>query len=190
MIQLDAVEALLDAGRTTDARARAASARGLAGDGLGEARRAVAALRAPESAGDRVVEGTGLVQAVDALAAAHRELGGTIAFAVDGAPRALSGRLAEALERVAQEALSNARRHAPGAPVEVRLTFAPDGIRLRVENPLAAASAGASAPGGGYGLEGMRERVAAAGGAVRAGMDGARFVVEADAPAPAAGAPR
>jgi signal transduction histidine kinase len=64
--------------------------------------------------------------------------------------------------RVVQEALTNARKHAPGAPVRVAVRGrAADGLTVEVGNPLAA---GGSMPGAGAGLIGLAERVQLAGG--------------------------
>jgi signal transduction histidine kinase len=90
--------------------------------------------------------------------------------------------------RIVQEALTNARRHAPGAAVDVELRYADDLLRLRIRDngpgsPRAAATAG---PAAGHGLLGMRERAATAGGSLRAGnAPGGGFCVEAELPAKA-----
>jgi signal transduction histidine kinase len=90
--------------------------------------------------------------------------------------------------RIVQEALTNARRHAPGAAVDVELRYADDALRLRIRDngpgsPVAAAMDG---PAAGHGLLGMRERAAAAGGSLRAGnAPGGGFCVEAELPAKA-----
>jgi signal transduction histidine kinase len=84
--------------------------------------------------------------------------------------------------RVVQEALTNAVRHAPGAAVEVDVRV--EGARLLV----AVRSHGAAGPArpGGSGVDGMRARVTAAGGELRAGpVDGA-WSVEASLPMGAA----
>jgi signal transduction histidine kinase len=73
---------------------------------------------------------------------------------VTGDPVALPAGMDVAAYRVVQEALTNARRHAPGAPVSVQVTWAPRQLRLQVRNPAAAAAGRA-----GHGLLGMRERV-------------------------------
>jgi len=68
--------------------------------------------------------------------------------------------------RIVQEALTNARRHAPGAAVDVDLTYGPDALEIRVRD---------TGPGpapdqpGGHGLTGMRERAAMLGGQLSAG---------------------
>jgi signal transduction histidine kinase len=77
--------------------------------------------------------------------------------------------------RVVQEALTNARRHAPGALVEVLLERDSDELVVTVANePPAAHSAislAASGEAGGLGLTAMAERIRAIGGLVVAGPD-------------------
>jgi len=176
VLQLDAVDALLEAGDAASARERVMSARELAGAGLGEARRAVAALREPRAEDAPAVTPAALASALDELVRAHRALGGSATLRTEGVARTLPSATAGALERALQEALSNARRHAPGQPVEVGLAWQDDVVSLTVSNPVAVpASAHA---GGGYGLIGMRERFAGlAGGAAEAGIRDGRFVV-------------
>ena len=72
---------------------------------------------------------------------------------------------ARAAYRVAQEGLTNARKHAPGEPVEVLLRGTP-GTRLLVDirNPLPTADSAPVVPGSGVGLVGLTERVRLAGG--------------------------
>ncbi|MFI7547071.1 sensor histidine kinase [Actinoplanes sp. NPDC049599] len=65
--------------------------------------------------------------------------------------------------RIVQEALTNARKHAPGARVRVAVTgHAEQGLVVEVGNPLRAG--GPALPGAGAGLVGLRERVQLAGG--------------------------
>jgi signal transduction histidine kinase len=74
-----------------------------------------------------------------------------------------------------QEGLTNARKHAPGERVEVALAWSSDAVQLRITNRLVAIS---SAPGGGHGLVGMRDRFAALpGGSATAEKSGNAFVV-------------
>lgn len=61
--------------------------------------------------------------------------------------------------RVVQEALTNALKHAPGAPVRVVVEYAPDCVHVSVEDD-GSPSAPRPADSGGRGLVGMRERVA------------------------------
>jgi len=77
--------------------------------------------------------------------------------------------------RVVQEALTNARKHAAGAPVTVRITGTPgDRLQITVTNRLpAGVPAGPDTPGSGTGLVGLTERVRLAGGELdHAAVDG------------------
>ncbi|MFD1720619.1 sensor histidine kinase [Amnibacterium endophyticum] len=71
--------------------------------------------------------------------------------------------------RIVQEAISNALRHASGAPVRVTLDRTEHALRLAVVNAAGAATAGPIRPG--HGLVGMAERAASAGGTVRFGPE-------------------
>ncbi|WP_199439750.1 sensor histidine kinase [Umezawaea beigongshangensis] len=71
--------------------------------------------------------------------------------------------IARTVHRVVTESITNAVKHAPGAPVAISLTGAGDGLDLRVVNE-AARSAATAAPGSGRGLLGLGERVALVGG--------------------------
>ncbi len=70
--------------------------------------------------------------------------------------------------RIVQEALTNARRHAPGAAVDVEIDYAGDALLVSVRDNGPGPPPGASARGG-LGLLGMRERAAAVGGELRTG---------------------
>ena len=86
--------------------------------------------------------------------------------------------------RIVQEALTNAMKHAPGAPVELSVTAsAAAGARIRVSNPVPAAEAAGTSDlshtGSGAGLETIRERATAFGGHAQLGVHGGEFVVDA-----------
>jgi len=92
--------------------------------------------------------------------------------------------------RIVQEALTNARRHAAGAAVDVELNFAGDALHVRIRDNGPGPCAEASQPSLGHGLLGMRERAAAVGGEFRAGAaPGGGFLVHATLPAKAEAAP-
>jgi len=77
------------------------------------------------------------------------------------------------LYRFVQESLTNARRHAPGAPVVVRITGAPgDRIEAEVENGAPTGPAPAAPAGSGAGLRGLAERATLVGGALEHGPNG------------------
>ncbi len=176
-VQLDAADALLENGHDPGkARGMVQQARLLAVRGLEETRRAVHALR------DDPVE---LSEQLAALA----ETEGA-ALTVHGEPRRLEPDAGLALYRVAQEALTNARKHAPGAPVAIRLDFSREATRLEVANGPCPGLPGVEKPhhvdlkeaGGGFGLRGMRERIELLGGDVRAEPSGTGWTVRAAVP--------
>ena len=83
--------------------------------------------------------------------------------------------------RIVQEALTNARRHAPGAAVDVEVRYADGELRLIVRDNGPGPQRTAAA--GGHGLLGMRERAAAVGGELSAGATTVGgFLVEARLP--------
>jgi signal transduction histidine kinase len=131
-------------------------------DGLAAARRAVMALRDDTAP---------LPDQLSALTAHYRDTGDLkIDFSVTGEPRPLSTEAGLAGFRTAQEALTNARKHAPGQPVTLVLGFEPAQITVRVVNPLPDGTPRPlAAAGAGYGLTGLRERAALAGGELDAG---------------------
>ena len=80
--------------------------------------------------------------------------------------------------RIVQEGLTNARKHAPGTKVEVRLSGDPDsGLRIELRNPVN--GRGAAVPGGGYGLLGLAERTNLVGGWTEHGIRDDVFQLEA-----------
>lgn len=84
-----------------------------------------------------------------------------------------------AVNRIVQECLTNAGKHAPGERVEVAVAWRDDGVEVRVSNPAPAPSGTDS----GLGLPGMTERARSLGGTLEARNDGARFIVAAWLPA-------
>jgi signal transduction histidine kinase len=82
--------------------------------------------------------------------------------------------------RILQEALTNARKHAPGSRVTAELDGRPgEGLRIRVSNP---ASGAAPGPGGRLGLVGLAERTRMAGGTLSHVHRDGRFVLDACLP--------
>jgi signal transduction histidine kinase len=101
---------------------------------------------------------------------------------VRGAPDTLDPGVEVAAYRIVQESLTNARRHAKGAAIDVELNYTADALRLRVRDNGPGPSP--TAKTGGHGLLGMRERATAVGGEVRTGAAiGGGFLVEALLPA-------
>ncbi|MDW5598793.1 histidine kinase [Conexibacter stalactiti] len=105
-----------------------------------------------------------------------------VTFAVDGVALAAAPRpLAAVAYRIVQESLTNARRHAPEAPVHVRVEVVRGALGVTVVN--APARTAACPPGSGCGIPGMHRRAAAAGGLLSAGpTPGGGFRVDARLP--------
>jgi signal transduction histidine kinase len=101
---------------------------------------------------------------------------------VRGHVRALDPGIELTAYRIVQEALTNVRRHAPDAAVDVALHYTADALCLSVrDNGPGRAAAGAA----GHGLVGMRERVAMVGGTLTAGpAPVSGFLVRATLPLP------
>jgi signal transduction histidine kinase len=175
-VQLETADALLDGGRAAQAQESVRRAGKLAREGLTETRRAIGALR-----GDSVP----LPELLSALVASYESnVEGQVSVRTVGQPRPLEPDAVLALYRTAQEALTNAHKHAPGAPIELVLSYDPGLVRLSVENGAAAGSTGAlAATGGGYGLAGLRERAELVGGSLQAGPVGDGYRVGVTIPA-------
>jgi signal transduction histidine kinase len=136
----------------------------LAQAGLEEARRAIGALRDDQLPGAERLRALAADFTRDSRVEAMLEVSGT--------PHVLSSEASLTIFRVAQEALTNARRHARPERVELHLDYQAGGTRLVIEDhgeaaPLAGADGEGNARsvvGGGYGLTGMRERAELLGG--------------------------
>jgi signal transduction histidine kinase len=176
-VQLEAAELLLsERGDVDGALERIRGCQRTAREGLEEARRAVAALRS---------DAPPLQESIGALLDSHREQGARGELVVEGTARDLPPEAALALMRTVQEALTNARRHAPGSRVRVRLRFERGGTSVTVTNGAARRSPVTVGVGqtGEYGLAGMRERLELAGGQLVAGPAGKGWTVRAEVPA-------
>jgi signal transduction histidine kinase len=150
----------------------------LARAGLEEARRAIAALRDEDLPGPARLEH--LAADFEQDSNIHTSL------QITGTARDLDSETSLTIYRVAQEALTNVRKHANPDRIEVSLRYDPDGIGLtihdRAESP-AAAKLPSGSGGGGYGLTGMRERAELLGGSLRADRTPDGFRVELWIPA-------
>ncbi|HYW22698.1 MAG TPA: sensor histidine kinase [Terriglobales bacterium] len=131
---------------------------------LVEVRRLVELLRDDESA-TRPPPGAA---DLPALVSRLREAGMDVRLETEGDVERISDSAGLTLYRVAQEALSNAGRHAPGAAVRVRLQVGEGETTLRVRDWGTGAGRGPAGPPAGHGLRGMHERAALLGGTVRA----------------------
>lgn len=185
-IQLEATAVLVEQGVEREVvLTRLRQAHELAREGLQETRRAVGALRGDAPAAGPAIEALVAGYGADSEAPAQLRL--------EVEPAVLTGAVGEAVLRVVQEALTNVRKHAPGAAVTVEI--ARDAERALVvlveDTPAvgAAATIATTGPaalassGGGYGLRGMRERAELLGGTLEAGRAGASWRVELRLPA-------
>ena len=155
-LQLDMADALRDSGRADEATAAVRRARALAVDSISETRSAVHALR----------ENTLPLPDTLRRLAEHN----TVDFAIDGDAFEVGAEATHTMVRTAQEALTNAAKHAPGAERSIRLAFTDDRVTLTVCNgPATEAIRTELATGTGVGLVGMRERAALLGGTLQSG---------------------
>ena len=125
---------------------------------LAETRKVLRLLRTDEEAPERPL--------ADLRGLASGPPGPVVAVAVDDDLDDLSPTVAAALQRIAQEAVANSRRHARDATfVQVRVTREADGVQLVVTDD----GRGSTGSGDGFGIVGMTERAALLGGRLEAG---------------------
>ncbi|MEU3662177.1 histidine kinase [Streptomyces sp. NPDC032940] len=173
-------------GLAPDHRAAAADLRAAAADATDRLHRIIGVLREADEPAPLTPAG----ESVAELVARAAESGLPVRWEpADTAPApdpaGVAGRL---LHRVVREALTNAARHAPGAPVVVAVTGQAHGTTVTVTNGRATEAASPSA--GGSGLLGLRAAVTSVGGDLEAGPHDEGFRVRAYVPAQDAGAPR
>ena len=139
------------------ARRHLALAEATTRDNLADARALIAARPLPEAEPASLTDA--LAREVDRLRDAH---GIDARLRVDGAPGPVGTALSVDLLRLAQEALSNVRKHAAAGRVDVTLASGDDGIRLEISDDGQGFSPGTTPPG--HGLPLMRRRLHAVGG--------------------------
>ena len=146
----------------------------LAKTGLEEAQRAIGMLRGDALPGP---------EALDRLSTDFQsDTGVPCQLITEGKDRELASDVRLTVYRVAQEALTNIRKHAAPDRVELRLTYESNGTRLTVEDFQTLKHPPPPGGGTGYGLTGMRERAELLGGTLTAGPTTAGFRVELWAP--------
>ncbi|MFF7753064.1 sensor histidine kinase [Streptomyces sp. NPDC007971] len=169
LVHLEAARLLIERGADRDQiLERVVAARGMARDGLSETRQALSALR-----GELTPLEDYLSELVSAADGAE--------VTVTGERRSLSAEASQAVRRVAQEALTNVRKHAHGAKVYLRLDYGEQEVTLDVRDS-GGRPGELTGAGGGYGLLGMRERAELLGGSLDAGPDEEGFVVTLKVP--------
>lgn len=174
-------------GLSPEARKGFSEIAGAAREALDEMRRLLTVLRAEPGAEPEVTPQPRLDR-LDELIASHRGAGGAAHLTVHGTPRPLSTTVELSAYRIVQEALTNARRHSPGAPVEVELNYLGDRLAVQVVNdgrvaPPTMVDGSARTNAMGHGLVGMRERATLLGGRFDAGpRPEGGFAVRAELP--------
>ncbi|WP_059005832.1 sensor histidine kinase [Streptomyces specialis] len=143
---------------------------------LEELREVLTVLRGPHTAGGRPQPGIG---GIGELVAEAEQAGQRVRLSEEydrDAADGLRGPVQRTAYRVVQEGLTNARKHAPGAAVTVRVAGAPgEGLTVEVRNDLPAGASPAQIPGAGAGLTGLEERAALDGGSLRHGTTDSVF---------------
>ena len=181
-VQLEAALALHpgDPGRAMEAVAKA---HGLAREALLEVRKSVEWLKTDEPPRALVDRLEDLAKAVDASGAGAplRESSLSVRIEVLGEPRPLNSEAEQGLYRVAQEGLTNVRKHAAALHATVVIDYRePKRVSVRVLDD----GRGAASAAGGHGLAGLGERLALLGGSVRAqNQSSGGFCLEAEMPA-------
>ncbi|SNS97680.1 sensor histidine kinase [Rhodococcoides kyotonense] len=143
-------------------------------DALDDLKRIIGVLRGTGdyAGGRRSIEG------VSDLVHSAREAGTHVTYLLDMSPGELGASTSQVAFRVVQEALTNAQKHAQGAPIHVGLHGNSDvGLRIVVRNHLTGAPA--FAYGSGTGLTGLSEQVRQIGGTFDAQVVPGEYLVQA-----------
>ncbi|MCZ1008010.1 sensor histidine kinase [Streptomyces lydicus] len=111
------------------------------------------------------------VAGIERLVAVSRSAGTAVELRRSGEVRPLAPAAGHAAYRIAQEGLTNAHKHAPGASITIALRYEPDSLVVEIANGPAPGIAddGRSVVSGGQGLTGLEERARVVGGMVHAG---------------------
>ena len=171
-----------------DAERALAEAERLGRECLAEVRTTVGMLREDDPAGG---PGAGPLPAplpgagtLPALVEQFRSAGADVSLTVQGDVTRLPATTGLAAYRIVQEALTNAVKHAPGSPTEVRLTVSPGEVTLTADSQAPPGPGGGTGTGlgTGLGLLSMRERAESLGGSCEAGPGGRGWLVRATLP--------
>jgi len=140
---------------------------GTTASALRELEATVGLLRRPDDPDDSLEPAPGLGRLPE-LVSAFASAGLQVVVTVDGEERPLSPGVDLTAFRIVQEALTNVAKHAGARTAQVELAYAHDRLTLTVSDN-GGATAPPPAPGGSFGLIGMRERAQSAGGRLQAG---------------------
>jgi len=159
-----------------DAARALAEAERLGRECLAEVRTTVGMLREDDAA-DRTAPLPG-AGGLPVLVEQFRSAGADVTLTVEGDTAGLPATTGLAVYRIAQEALTNAAKHAPGAPTEVRLRVSPGEVTLTADSR----TVPVKGPRTGLGVVSMRERAESVGGSCEAGPGGRGWLVRARLP--------
>jgi signal transduction histidine kinase len=166
---------------SADARGRFEAIAATAREALTETRRLLGVLR-EDVDGDADRQPQPGLDRLNELVDTARDAGANVRLTLQGKAIPLPAGIDLAAYRIVQEALTNARRHAPGAAIDVELSYTADALQLRVRDYGPGPEDGE--PVVGHGLLGMRDRATIAGGTLSYGAaPGGGFEVEATLPA-------
>jgi signal transduction histidine kinase len=165
-----------------DAARALAEAERLGQECLAEIRLTVGMLREDESGDspDGAMAPLPGVNALPALVERFQSAGADITLTVEGDTSVLPATTGLAVYRIAQEALTNAVKHAPGAPTVVRLAVSAGWVTLTADSRTEPGRL--AEPGTGLGVVSMRERAESLGGTCEAGPGGHGWLVRATLP--------
>ncbi|MGH3154741.1 MAG: sensor histidine kinase [Streptosporangiaceae bacterium] len=124
------------------------------------------------------------VEGLPALVERFRSAGADVTLTVQGDTSGLPATTGLAVYRIAQEALTNAAKHAPGTPTTMLLSLAAGQVTLTAD------SSGPPGSGTGLGVISMRERAGSLGGTCEAGPGGRGWLVRATLPLDASPRPQ
>nr|WP_282695077.1 histidine kinase [Streptomyces sp. CC208A] len=132
----------------------------------------------PVAAGDESGRASRGIRGIEGLVASARAAGNRVALRRIGDERPLEPAAGHAAYRMVQEALTNAYKYAPGAPISVELRYEPDTFVVEIFNEEPPAGPAKGVVSGGQGLAGLVERARLVGGMCHAGpADGGGFRV-------------
>jgi signal transduction histidine kinase len=132
-------------------------------ESLDEVRSIVGLMRAGDEPGRDRLAPQPTVEGIADLVERFRAAGAPITLELGAGARESPATVGTTAYRIAQEALTNAAKHAPGKPVRVSVTSLANRLQLVVD------SDGRPRDGSGHGLETMSERAQAVGGTLEAG---------------------
>ena len=172
-IQIKAAQSMLEQNPAVAGEALS-NAQSLTQEALADVRRSISALRADPATSRPLAETLG------SLILETRAAGVEARLQVQGAPRPLQPQVEFTLYRVAQEGLTNVRKHARATRADLRLEYLPTGVRLTICDD----GVGAQQTEGGFGLLGVQERVQLVGGSLKVQTaPGQGFCLTAELPA-------